>query len=79
MGIIWARDFSFLFDGPEMQQSERNEEADAAIEDERLRSEGQRRARGSLEVDSHEDVGGGQDEENATTARHIEGRNDDER
>ena len=86
MGIIWAWDFFFLFIGPEMQQSERNEEAAAALEYERLRSEGmslieigQQRARDSLKVDSNEDVGGGNYEGKPASARDIEDGNDEEK
>lgn len=40
MGTIWAYDFFWLFLGPEMTQEERNEEADDAIQYERLKKEG---------------------------------------
>jgi hypothetical protein len=40
MGAVWAYDFFWLFWGPEMKQWERNEEAETAIEYERLRREG---------------------------------------
>lgn len=40
MGAVWAYDFFWLFWGPEMKQWERNEEAETAMEYERLRREG---------------------------------------
>lgn len=40
MGAVWAYMFFFLFWGPEMSQEERDEEAEAALQFERLRREG---------------------------------------
>lgn len=40
MGAVWAYMFFFLFWGPEMSQEERDEEAEAAAQFERLRMEG---------------------------------------
>jgi hypothetical protein len=40
MGAVWAYDFFWLFWGPEMQQWERDEEKEAALEYERLMREG---------------------------------------
>ncbi len=58
MGAVWAYDLIFLFFGPEMTQNERNEEAAAALEYERLRKEGMSlveigmaRARGDFKTD----------------------------
>jgi SHS family lactate transporter-like MFS transporter len=56
MGAVWAYDAFVLFIGPEMSQAEREEEAEASLEFERLRQEGmslaevgQRRGNGKLE------------------------------
>jgi SHS family lactate transporter-like MFS transporter len=40
MCAVWAYDLLFLFFGPEMQQSEREEEAEHAMMNERMRKEG---------------------------------------
>lgn len=40
MGAVWAYDVIMLFIGPEMSQDERNEEAEAAIQIEKLRKSG---------------------------------------
>jgi len=40
MGAVWAYDFFWLFWGPEMEQSERDEEAEAVLHFERLKGEG---------------------------------------
>ncbi|CZR56423.1 probable sugar transporter family protein [Phialocephala subalpina] len=40
MGAVWAYDFFWLFWGPEMKQWERDEEAERAMQYERLRMEG---------------------------------------
>lgn len=57
MGAVWAYMLFFLFWGPEMSQEERQEEAEAALYLERLRSEGvslaligEKRAAGKVEL-----------------------------
>jgi MFS transporter, SHS family, lactate transporter len=40
MGAVWAYDFFWLFFGPEMAQSERDEEARAVLHFEKLKKEG---------------------------------------
>jgi SHS family lactate transporter-like MFS transporter len=79
MGAVWAYDFFFLFFGPEMTQTERNEEAEAALHYERLRKEGMNmeeiglaRARGDFEVGDADDAI--DVEPKAGTAEHIETR-----
>lgn len=70
MGAVWCYDLVFLLLGPEMSQEERNEEAAAALEYERLRKEGMSlleigmaRARGDWKMHGvgfqEETVGGG--------------------
>lgn len=58
MGAVWAYDAFVLFIGPEMSQEEREEEAEASLEFERLRREGMslaevgaRRGNGKLEME----------------------------
>jgi SHS family lactate transporter-like MFS transporter len=58
MGAVWAYDAFVLFIGPEMSQEEREEEAEAALEFERLRNGGMslaevgaRRGNGKLEAE----------------------------
>lgn len=82
MGAVWAYDIFFLFWGPEMAQSERNEEAAASMHYERLRKEGVSMAeigmaiaRGELKTERIEDADGGHDAEKAKVGvtEHLEG------
>lgn len=82
MGAVWAYDIFFLFWGPEMAQSERNEEAAASIHYERLRKEGVSMAdigmsiaRGELKTEQIENADGPTDVENigGGTTKHLEG------
>ncbi|KFY91403.1 hypothetical protein V498_05487 [Pseudogymnoascus sp. VKM F-4517 (FW-2822)] len=61
MGAVWAYDAFVLFIGPEMSQEEREEEAEASLEFERLRRDGMslaevgaRRGNGKLEMEMAE-------------------------